>query len=52
MVATFARDEGVLVRPAGSGHHHFAAADTVTDAETDKIADALTKALRRYELEK
>ncbi len=51
MVATFARDEGVIVRPAGPVII-ISPPLTLSRDETDKIVDALTKALRRYEEEK
>jgi adenosylmethionine-8-amino-7-oxononanoate aminotransferase len=51
MVATFARDEGVIVRPAGPVII-ISPPLTLSEAETDKIVDGLIKALRRYEQEK
>lgn len=50
MIATFARDEGVIVRPAGSVII-ISPPLTLTEDETDKIVNALTSALRRYEKE-
>jgi adenosylmethionine-8-amino-7-oxononanoate aminotransferase len=51
MVATFARDEGVIVRPAGPVII-ISPPLTLSEDETDKIVDGLIKALRRYEQEK
>ncbi|WP_339775482.1 aminotransferase class III-fold pyridoxal phosphate-dependent enzyme [uncultured Thalassospira sp.] len=48
MIAAFAREEGVIVRPAGS--NIIMSPPLTIDAEgIDKIIDGLTKAFRKYE---